>query len=212
MIVKEKERKMEKSLKLFLAVITAAVAIAAITQTDVWSKVTGYLYGHALYIESVPGTNVASIDTAGALTVTGITNSGALSATAITGTTGAFTSNVSVAGNLAVTGSQADVPNTSYSAIAVSSSISPVGVSFLVINASGALTSTATPFISTTTAISGQVLTLMGGANVLTLADEGSTTGTLLELGAASRALGAGDILRLRYYSGKWYEESFVNN
>lgn len=123
-----------------------------------------------------------------------------------------LTGNLTLVGNQSVSGSKAEVPNTAYSAIAVSSAISPVGVNFLVINASGTLTSTATPFISTTTAISGQMLTLMGGANVLTLGDNGSVTGTLLELGDTSRALGAGDILKLRYYSGKWYEEGFVNN
>ena len=123
-----------------------------------------------------------------------------------------LTGDLTLVGNQSVSGSKAEVPNTSYSAIAVSSSISPVGVNFLVINASGTLTSTATPFISTTTAISGQMLTLMGGANVITLGDNGSVAGTLLELGDTSRALGAGDILKLRYYSGKWYEEGFVNN
>ena len=123
-----------------------------------------------------------------------------------------LTGNLTLVGNQSVSGSKAEVPNTSYSAIAVSSSISPVGLAFAVINASGTLTSTATPFISTTTAISGQVITLMGGANVLTLTDEGGLTGSLMELGSATRALGAGDILKLRYYSGKWYEEGFVNN
>lgn len=199
---------MKKSFKLVGLLVLAAIAVVVfVGPKEIVASTTGYLYGHGLYIQSVPGTTVASITNAGAMTVTSLTNSGAATAT-----TGTFSSNVSVAGNMAISGSQADVPNTSYSAIAVSSSISPVGVSFLVINASGTLTSTATPFISTTTAISGQTLTLMGGTNVLTVSDEGSVTGTLLELGDTSRALGAGDILKLRYYSGKWYEEAFVNN
>lgn len=124
-----------------------------------------------------------------------------------------LTGNLTLVGNQSVSGSKAEVPSTSYSALAISSAISPVGVNFLVVSASGTLTSTATPFISTTTAISGQVITLFGGsANVLTLTDEGGLTGSLLELGSGTRAIGAGDILKLRYYSGKWYEEGFVNN
>jgi hypothetical protein len=190
-----------------LSLAIAAFACLAMLGSDASARSAGTLYGDALVIGTDYESPTAQISSAGVLTVTSLTNTGG-----VTGTTGVFTDDVSVAGNLAVTGSQADEPDTSYSAIAVSSSISPVDVSFLVINASGTLTSTATPFISTTTAISGQVITLMGGSNVLTLDDEGSTTGTLLELGDTSRALGAGDILRLRYYSGKWYEEGFVNN
>ena len=72
---------MKKSLKLLGIVLTAAVAIAALSQTEAFAKITGYLYGHALVIESKPGTTVASIGTAGALTVTSIANSGAFTNT-----------------------------------------------------------------------------------------------------------------------------------
>lgn len=126
--------------------------------------------------------------------------------------TGSQTGDQTLIGNQSVSGSRTEVPDTAYSSINVSTTMSPVGLSFAVVNASGTLTSTATPFISTTTAISGQVLTIMGGANVLTLQDNGTLSGSLLELGSTTRALGAGDILRLRYYGGKWYEEAFVNN
>ena len=126
--------------------------------------------------------------------------------------TGSQTGDMTLIGNQSVSGSKADVPNTVYSSINVSTTMSPVGISFAVVNTSGTLTSTATPFLSTTTAISGQSITLMGGSNVLTLQDNGTLSGSLLELGDTTRALGAGDILRLRYYGGKWYEEGFVNN
>lgn len=109
-------------------------------------------------------------------------------------------------------GSVSETPVTSYSAVQISTSLSPVAMAFAVINGTGTLTLTSTPHIATTTAVSGQSITLMGGANVVTFQDEGTLTGSLLELGAATRALGAGDILKLRYYSGKWYEEGFVNN
>lgn len=101
---------------------------------------------------------------------------------------------------------------TSYSAVQVSTSFSPVNTTFMVINGTGTLTLESTPQIATTTAVSGQSITIMGGSNPVTFVDEGTLTGSLLELGAAGRALGAGDILKLRYYSGKWYEEGFVNN
>lgn len=115
-------------------------------------------------------------------------------------------------GSAAFAGSLTQTPNTSLSAVETSTSISPVGISFAVINGTGTLTLESTPHIATTTALSGQSITLMGGANPVTFVDEGTLTGSLLELGANSRALGAGDILKLRYYGGKWYEEGFVNN
>ena len=118
----------------------------------------------------------------------------------------AATSLLSMAGRIAFT------PLTSYSSVNVSTSFSPVNSTFLVINGSGTITSTATPAISTLTAVSGQELLIMGGANVVTFQDNGTLSGSLLELGNTTRALGAGDILKLIYYSGKWYEIGFVNN
>ena len=148
------------------------------------ARTVGVLYGDALVIGDIAAP-VASIGTTGVLSMAGVANTGAV----------------------------AETPNTSsYSSIGISTSINPAGLAFIVMNASGTITSTATPFISTTSAVSGQVLTLMGGANAVTLQDNGTLSGSLLELGDTSRVLGAGDILRLRYYNGKWWEESFVNN
>ena len=159
------------------------------------AKTVGVLYGDALVIGTNIAAPVASIGTTGALSVASLSATGSLSMAGV-----------------ANTGAAVETPNTSNSALEVTSALNPVGVSFAVVNATGALTSTATPFISTTSAISGQVITIMGGTNALTLQDNGTLSGSLLELGAATRALGAGDILRLRYYNGKWWEEAFVNN
>lgn len=115
-------------------------------------------------------------------------------------------------GSVSVTGGMVQVPNTAYSAVQISTSFSPVGLGFAVINGTGTLTLTSTPHIATTTAVSGQEITFFGGANPVTFVDEGTLTGSLLELGGATRALGAGDMLTLRYYGGKWYEVSFANN
>jgi hypothetical protein len=104
------------------------------------------------------------------------------------------------------------IPNTSYSAVQVSSSFSPVNTSFAVINGTGAITLSSTPTIATTTAISGQEITITGGTNAVTFTDNGTLSGSLLELSAATRAVAAGSMLKLRYYSGKWYEVSFAAN
>jgi hypothetical protein len=77
---------MKKALQLIGFIAVAAAAVIAFSP-EAQARVTGFLYGKGLFIETIRGTTVASINTAGALTVTGITNSGALSATAITGAT-----------------------------------------------------------------------------------------------------------------------------
>lgn len=189
-----------------MKMIGKIVAIVVLTlvgfMPSVSARTTGVLYGDALVI-GYPGTTVAAISSAGALTVTGLTNTGAISQTGALALTGAFSH----------IGSFADTPDaTTYAALAGTTTLVPTVQSFVVINGTGTLSMTSTPHIATTTAVSGQSLTIMGGTNVVTFTDEGTLTGSLLELGAATRALGAGDILKLRYYSGKWYEEAFVNN
>lgn len=118
---------------------------------------------------------------------------------------------VSSGSELAIAGKLAFTPATAYSAVQISTSFATTN-SFLVINATGTITSTATPAISTLTATSGQEMIIMGGANPVTFQDNDQLSGSLLELGSATRALGAGDVLKLIYYSGKWYEIAFVNN
>jgi hypothetical protein len=104
------------------------------------------------------------------------------------------------------------IPSASYSAVTVSTSFSPVNTSFLVINGTGTLTLTSTPTVSTTTAVSGQELTFLGGANPVTFTDNATLSGSLLKLGATTRALAVGDTLTLVYYNGLWYEKAFANN
>lgn len=61
----------------------------------------------------------------------------------------------------------------------------------------------------------GQELVLVyEGANTLTLQDLGTLAGSNLKLGAAARALSAGDVLSLRYSAGltRWVETGFANN
>lgn len=77
-----------------------------------------------------------------------------------------------------------------------------------------AMTSDATPFISTTTATSGQLIQLMGTSDTgtVTLSDDSQVSGSLLELDGNTVALGLGDNITFRYYSGKWYQCSGVND
>jgi len=103
-------------------------------------------------------------------------------------------------------------PNTAYSALAISSEILPTD-SFYVIVSTGDNVSTATPQISTTSAASGQIITILNsGTSTYTFGDNGSVSGSLLTLGDTARALGQGDILKLIYYSGTWYEIGYFDN
>lgn len=190
-----------KKIVSFAVMLVMAALMLAVSAS---AKTVGYLYGDALVIGN-PASPVYSVSTAGVVTTTG--------AQTITGAQ-AITGNQTVTGNQSVSGSKSEVPSTTYSSTVLytTNTISASGASFIVINGSGAIVMGSTPTIATTTAVSGQSITLFGGTNAVTFTDEGSLTGSLLELGSTTRALGAGDMLKLRYYGGKWYEEGFVNN
>jgi hypothetical protein len=76
--------------------------------------------------------------------------------------------------------------------------------------------STPTITVSATTVTDGQAIELWGtdDTHIITVQDEGTLTGSKLQLGSTIRSLGKGDVLRLRYNStdGYWYETGFVNN
>lgn len=72
---------MKKSLTLTTALVAIAVFAAVAT-----ASITGHLYGHGLFIESVPGKTTASITSGGALTVTSITNTGAMASVGLSNT------------------------------------------------------------------------------------------------------------------------------
>lgn len=80
----------------------------------------------------------------------------------------------------------------------------------------GATTLTVNPAIAANGLIDGQPLVLIGTSDTDTvvLTDEGGDAGIKLQLGSATRTLGAGDRLILRYNAAdtSWYEEGFVNN
>lgn len=82
---------------------------------------------------------------------------------------------------------------------------------------------TSTPNISTTTAVSGAtpltsgthlVITSTAAVGALIFQDEGTLTGSLLELGGNTRTVGRYDILELVFDAtdGKWREVSYTDN
>lgn len=82
----------------------------------------------------------------------------------------------------------------------------------LVTSSGGALTVGSTPTIATTTATTGDIFIIQSTTATVTFSDNGTVSGTLLELGSTTRALGVGDILVLIYQGGSWWEMGFYNN
>lgn len=78
----------------------------------------------------------------------------------------------------------------------------------------GAVTLTSAPTIAD--GIDGQIIYIQGtsDSNTVALQDQGTLASSNLQLGAASRTLGAGDILVLMFDTtdSVWYEVSFANN
>lgn len=73
-----------------------------------------------------------------------------------------------------------------------------------------ACTSSATPFISTTNITTGQIITIMGtdATGVLTISDNGTVSGSQLELDGDTVGLGLGSNITFIYYDTKWYQVS----
>lgn len=85
--------------------------------------------------------------------------------------------------------------------------------SFVIVTSTGGpLVMSATPTISTTTARTGDIYIIQSTTATITLSDNDTVAGTLLELGSTTRALGVGDILAVIYRAGKWWELYFANN
>lgn len=191
--------------------------------TEITQDYTGSLYPtsvlgtQTLGTSSFPWNNIYATSE----TVTGSMNSGAAGSTNATGLGGtAATQNTVVGlmvfGKVAVTG------------IVVSTTI-PVNSSYetLMSTAGNAIIISATPSVSTTTVVqaagasagtllaSGTYLVLTStGASGVTLQDEGTLTGSRLQLGAATRAISQFKVLTLVWDAtdGFWREVSYANN
>ncbi len=82
----------------------------------------------------------------------------------------------------------------------------------VITSSGGAITMNTTPAISTTPYADGTMYMIQSATATVTFQDDGTLSGSLLELGSTTRALGVGDILILVYRSGKWWEAGFFNN
>lgn len=103
------------------------------------------------------------------------------------------------------------------------SSTIPVGSSYILLLSSGSnLLVTSTPSLSTATSIGGAtsiadgtlVVVTSTDAATITLQDDGTLSGSKLELGASTRAISAKKTLTLIYQAtlGKWLEIAYGNN
>lgn len=154
---------------------------------------------------AVPGT----LDVTGAATITG--------ALAATGNSTLTLGRTVMAKTLVGTGATALLG-------VYTSTVIPVTTSYEQVISSGNLILMAgTPSIATTTVVSGAtpltdgtilVLTSTSATGGLIFQDEGTLTGSLLELGAATRTVDQFNTLRLIFNAtlGKWLEESFTAN
>lgn len=122
--------------------------------------------------------------------------------------TGEVYGNARIDGSL-THGSRIVTPTTQYG-ITTSSAL-VVTSAFMVIKSTGSLTSAATPFISTTTATSGQIVEILNGDSsyTFTIKDKGTLSNSCLSLGGTTRAIGPGDSIVLYYYDGVWRERGF---
>jgi len=98
-------------------------------------------------------------------------------------------------------------------ALSTSSAIVPI-TPFVVVTATGVIDAIGSvPTIGKSLEI-GRILILRGGSNtnLVILQDDGTCTGSKLQLGGTSRSLGLYDILGLIYDGGYWVEMFFINN
>lgn len=153
--------------------------------------------------ETVAGTLAVT----GAVTVTGaLTNTGAITVTTITATGSVSSYGKRVIYNAPYVASGGQV------AVELGDTLTANGEWIAISVSSDAITSIATPFLSTSTATNGQIVTIFNtGSNDITLTDNDTTSGTQLELSAVSRNLDQYDTLTLKFISttGKWYEIAY---
>lgn len=83
---------------------------------------------------------------------------------------------------------------------------------FNVVTATGAISVNSTPTISTDTANVGDIYIIQSARDTITFTDNGTLSGSALELGDTTRAMGVGDILMLIFRGGKWWELGYCNN
>lgn len=164
----------------------------------------------ALGLGTIATQDAASVNiTGGALNGSlGASTPSTIVATTIQGTTINASSDVTAQAKLFT-------PSSAIQSLLAASPISPNAAKIRVVGNGGAVTLTAVPTI-TNPAAEGQRILIIGtdDTNTVTLQNESALAGSKLKLGAASRVLGAGDVLDLIWDSvmALWLEVSFANN
>lgn len=153
------------------------------------------------------GLGTMATQAAGAVAITGGTATGLTSLTSSNSSIG----NASM-GDVAITGTINTVPSAIQSLLAATQIVA-ASPKVRVAGNGGPVTSTVTPTIPAPASDIQLVLMGTSDVNTVTLQDNGTLAGTRLRLGAATRVLGANDILVLGYdvATNFWSEYSFVN-
>jgi hypothetical protein len=142
---------------------------------------------------------------------------GTIDGTTIGGTTqgnGTFT-NLNTLGEMFITGITI-TPASAVQSLLAASPVTPNASKIKVVGNGGPVTLTAVPTITVPALQDGQQLMIVGtdDTNTVTFQNESSLAGSKMKLGAATRALGAGDVLSLVWDEDMdtWLETGFVNN
>jgi len=165
---------------------------------------------------------MSQIVSAASTKFTNVTVTGTLT-TATNAVTGnqTVTGNSTVSGNASVTGNQTTAGATIKTASAttgvyVSTTVAATSSYAVLTSSSGPLLMTSTPSVNVATATNGQILIIKGvsATNTITFQDEGTLTGSKLELGSTTRVVSDKKVLQLIFDStlGEWLELSYGNN
>lgn len=190
----------------------------ALTSGDaVFATATGVETKTAVDARTALGVGTIASQDADAVVIAG----GEINATTVGATTpssGAFTvlqaTSINNSGDSYLQG-PLTTPSTAIQSLLAATAVDPNAAKIRVAGNGGAVTLVATPTISDPTN-DGQQLIIVGthDTNTVTFQNESALAGTKLKLGAASRALGAGDVLELIWdeVMDRWLETGFVNN
>lgn len=118
------------------------------------------------------------------------------------------TGNMTMTGNATIDGLEIKTPSTSV--LVTTFTALTITDRYMIIDATGTgsvITSTRTPFISTTAYAEGTLVTLLQiGGNAFVLSDEGTLSGSLLELSSNTVTLGQYQYLTLYLYGDQWID------
>lgn len=188
---------------LFVAVLSLGVSVSSYALTTFSLNGTG----------SNRNTQEFAVDDSGNVTANGTVTA---AATSLSGSE-TIAGNSTITGNISVSG-KVIYPRTTITGVFGSTTVIPTSEFYVLTSSSpgGTIPMTSTPTLSTTTATDGQFVVLKGTSSVatITLQDNGTLAGSLLELGSTTRIISDLKVITLMFDSlvGKWIEVSYGNN